>query len=293
MNFAREYNLAIGYGGASLRFSHTAEAQGLAINFEVIKQILGFPATMTLEIFNLSDTVRNSIVVGSPIQLQAGYSERGPLTIFTGEIVNVNHIRQNPDTITQLWCRDANAAYTGAVSSFSFGAGVPVSQVLNQAFTDLKKLFPALVKKDFTAITEKLTAPMASAGSTVEQLNKLANTYGFYWTIVDGKLVMFAKSSYVPVPVVEVNSATGMLGSPTVTETGADFDMQLNPELSPGGLVHITSAFSRVNLGDLLFRPINRTLGEGYFRAQKVTHKGSNRGSNWTSSVIGYRYERN
>jgi len=84
-----------------------------------------------------------------------------------------------------------------------------------------------------------------------------------------------------------VNAATGMLGSPTVTEIGADVMTLLNPRMLPNKAFKIESVNTDIQLGNLFFRNVKRTNAEGTYKIQEVTFKGDSREGEWTSAVKG------
>ena len=81
-----------------------------------------------------------------------------------------------------------------------------------------------------------------------------------------------------------------MIGSPTITELGADVRTLMNPRLNPYRAVQITTPDAEINVGNLFFRTKVPTLGTGLFRINKVIHTGDTRGNDWTSAITGRRF---
>jgi len=266
------------------------ELRGLRIVFEVTKQLLGYPNTAVLKVYNLSESTRTLLrFPGTRVELLAGY-EGSVSRVFLGDLVNVNDVRENPDTVTTIWARDGFTAYANALSSVSFAAGTSLRQVVSKAYTDLKASAATLLQGSSAVPEKKIVSSMAFSGPTVALLNKMGEDHGFIWFIRDNSLVLIpVRASDASVPVVLINRTTGMVGSPTITEIGADVEMLLNPSIQPAGVVQIQSDFARVSLGDLLYRPINKTLGEGLYRVNQVIHRGDTRGNDWSSSITGVK----
>jgi len=117
-------------------------------------------------------------------------------------------------------------------------------------------------------------------------MDQLAEENNFEWNITDEAINIIPKNETIDKTFL-ITSATGMLGSPTVTEIGADVKMLLNPELIPNGKIKVESITQNISLGDLKFRDINKTIGEGLYKIQKVTHTGDTHDNQWDSSVVG------
>ena len=78
-----------------------------------------------------------------------------------------------------------------------------------------------------------------------------------------------------------------MLGTPTVTEIGADVRTLLNPRLLPNRAFQIESINTDIQLGNLFFRDIKRTSAEGTYKIQEVKFSGDSRDGEWVSEVKG------
>ena len=299
MNFSRECILRIGVPGSlvlSKEITCTGN-DGLRITFEVRKQLLGFPNTAIIQVYNLSETTRNLLhLKGMRVELWAGYSTGDQVTatsrLFLGDVINIWDTRENPDTVTTIWARDGGLAYDNATMSMTFAKGTSLKQLLAESVVSLKKVLVDVVKGTDQTTPVTITSPLSFTGSTKDFLDQLGKTYQFNWFITDGQLnTIPTNQANMFIPQVIISRTTGMIGSPTITEIGADVDCLLNPSLLPAGVIKILSVAAKVSLGDLLFRPINRTLGEGNYRINEVVHTGDTRGNEWKSHVIGYRID--
>ncbi len=117
-------------------------------------------------------------------------------------------------------------------------------------------------------------------------LDELAEEHGFWWSVIDGELYTFGREgALVGEETLVINRNSGMINSPMITEIGADVKILLNPEATPFKLIQIESATPNVSLGDLNFRKVNKTLGAGVYRINKVVHRGDTRGSEWYSEI--------
>ena len=82
-----------------------------------------------------------------------------------------------------------------------------------------------------------------------------------------------------------VSQATGMIASPELTEVGLRVKSLLLPQLKLGRRIQIKSITSKINIGNLIFRKIPATLGEGVYRADKITHTGDTRDNDWFTQI--------
>ena len=126
------------------------------------------------------------------------------------------------------------------------------------------------------------------SGSSKDIMDEFANEYGFDWSIQDGEVIITPiESPLQNNEAVLLTATTGMLGSPTVTEIGANVVSLLNPNLLPNRAFKIESVNADIQLGNLFFRDVKRTSAEGTYKIQEVIFKGDSREGEWTSSVKG------
>ena len=72
------------------------------------------------------------------------------------------------------------------------------------------------------------------SGSSKDILDGIADDYNFQWSIQDGELTIVEEDKPLDSQsIIIIKRSTGMLGSPTLTEIGADVTTLLNPELLP------------------------------------------------------------
>ena len=114
------------------------------------------------------------------------------------------------------------------------------------------------------------------SGPTHRALDNLAKTYDFEWSIQNGifETVPSQGAINTQTTATVVSSTTGMIGSPTVTEIGANVTTLFNAALLPNRWINIQAAGSDVQLGDPYFRPANKpTIAQGFYIINTVTHQ--------------------
>ena len=260
----------------------------LRVRFEITKDLFGYPNLGDIQIFNLSrDKVTAISQEFTLIELQIGYG--GALdTVFRGDIRNIVNRREGVDTITQFYAGDGERATRDARLSKTYAAGTSIKQIVKELAETFKIPTAKLDGLDTTRTNQR---GQTISSASKDAMDKLADDYKFHWSIQDGELVTQDRESYdKDNTVFNINRSTGMIGSPTITELGADVRTLMNPRLNPYRAIQITTPDAEINVGNLFFRTKIPTLGTGLFRINKVVHTGDTRGNDWTSAITGRRF---
>jgi len=258
----------------------------LRIIFEITKSVLSFPNLARIQIYNPnSDTLSLLQKKFTKIVLNAGYESNLRL-LFKGEIRNVYQTKIGTDRIVTIYAGDGEKDWQNATFNKTFTENVSISSAILEVLKTFEEVSLGVIN-GLPQVADKLRGQTLS-GSSKDILDNFADEYGFNWSIQDGEMVI------VPIEeplqsneAVLVNAATGMIGSPTVTEIGADVTTLLNPRMLPNRAFKIESVNAEIQLGNLFFRKIPRTTAEGTYKIQEVTFKGDSREGDWLSSVKG------
>jgi len=258
----------------------------LRVNFEITKSVLSFPNLCKLVIYNPNEDTLSALQKKfTKIVLNAGY-EGDVRLLFKGEVRNVFQTRAGVDSIITVYAGDGERDWQNATFNKTFTENVTISAAIEDVLKSFKEVTIGVVN-GLPQVADKLRGQTLS-GSSKDILDGFADEYGFNWNIQDGEVIITPVESPLEADeAVLVNSATGMLGSPTVTEIGADVRTLLNPRLLPNKAFKIESITGDVQLGNLFFRNVKRTTAEGTYKIQEVTFKGDSREGEWTSSVKG------
>lgn len=263
----------------------------LRLTFKISKSVVGEPDIAEIDIYNLSD---NSIAILSgqeiDLTLQTGYAGSALQTIFSGRIRNTIVARINVDKICTIYAANSQQIYDNSAFFKSYTNQATVVTILN----DITNSLNGVELGSLDAITSQarnLTGATYS-GSVKDILDKLSEQYGFNWSITDNVLRVYPSENAIPessIAAVNISPQTGMIGSPTITEIGVDVSTLLNPSLTPNAIVQVQSETPNINLGNLVYRNVDRDLGNGRFKINKVTHIGDSRGNDWKSEIIARR----
>ena len=259
----------------------------LKISFEITKDLFGWPNIAKILLFNLSRARTLEISEQfSLVELKAGYVGN-LITIFKGEIKNIINRRESVDTITEIYAGDGEKPIRESNFIKTFAPGISVKQIV----TEISDTF-GIPKAKLDGLDSSRTNLNGAtySGASKDILDKLSDDYNFYWSVQDGQFVTQARDGADTAnKTIVITRSTGMVGSPSVTEIGADVQTLMNPNIQPYRVVEIKSPTAEIAIGNLHLRRQLPTLGAGLFRVNKVIHSGDTRGNNWFSSIVGRR----
>jgi len=235
----------------------------------------------------LSELSVSWIKRGDIVMLNAGYEGNVKL-LFRGDIRNIIPERSKADKIYTIYAGDGERSIKKSYFSKAFEKGTPIKEIILDVVASFKDTFTGDIK-GINNFNNKLLGTSYS-GASKDVLDKLALDYGFSWSIQNNKITIFRDDpANAENPVIILSRNSGMIGSPSVTEVGVDVIAQLNPALEVNNLIKVESDFPSIQLASVYFRKIDRLLGDGIFRINKVVHSGDNRSLAWTSSITGFR----
>ncbi len=281
---------------------------GLRINFRVERKFSAKADTAVVRIWNLNAesrgllaqvSLRTQIARGAiqePIrymQVAAGY--RGPpgevtqvpvATIFNGPIIKVLNKREGPDWITEI---EASAALAQAIGGnnvdLSVGSdpGISTKSVLADLFSKAGYGSPRYSTQADGLVTRKKISTLAVNGSAVNSIERILASVGlvFTWDVDGGPLIVTPGNplSEDPAEVLKVSEGSGLIGTPSIGDMGVNFKTLLDPRLSPGKLVELTSETLRESLQN------TPSLRETKVTAWTVTMVGDTHENDWFCDV--------
>lgn len=258
----------------------------LRITFDIQKSRISYPNKAKISIYNLSTNTRNQIKNEfTNILINAGYVGNIQM-IFTGNIKNVYHRIDSVDTVTDIYAGDGDAAWVESNANVS----ITGQHSLKDTVIMLVNTMQGITVGTLQGLDQGLVSSQTTTycGATRDQLNKLAATYNFDWSITNNIFETVSKNQAIEPQsrATVISSTTGMVGSPTVTEIGADINCLLNPALLPNRWILIKAAGSDVSLGDPYFRVANKnTVAQGYYVINELEHTFDNRGGDALTKI--------
>lgn len=259
---------------------------GLRVNFEITKSILSFPNLCRMTIYNPNDETLSALQDKyTKIVFNAGY-EGDMRLLFKGEIRNISQAKTGVDKLITIYAGDGEKDWQNSTFNKTFSETVTMKTAIQEVLSSFKNITVGTIE-GLPEEVDKLLGQTLS-GSSKDIMDGFAEEYGFDWSIQDGEIVTTPIGSPLQGDeAVLITSATGMIGSPTLTEIGADVTSLLNPRLLPNRAFKIESVNSDIQMGNLFFRNIKRTSAEGTYKIQEVVFKGDSREGDWLSSVKG------
>lgn len=264
------------------------DVSNLRVEFEIVKSSIGKPNTATIRIYNLSESSRGKISEEfDRVVLDAGYVGSFG-TIFSGEIFNVFHRRIQPEWVTEIYASDGGYNYRESYTNVSYGANVSLDRILKGLLEDLNTDKGQINISD-EVLNARKKRGWQFTGDTSKALDQLADDYDFKWSIQTGKFYAIANDRTADVKsVYEITSESGMIGSPVLTERGADVKTLLNWQLMPNEEVNIISVGQPINYAYLNIASAKERINYGNFIVRQITHTGDTRGNAWYTTIEGY-----
>lgn len=261
----------------------------LRVNFKVIKSLVGYPNTGNIKIYNLSKNNRNKIEEkGLKIQVYAGYADEAVPLLFDGDILNVIHMKQGVDWISEIFAKDGINVLSTATINKTLAAGVNTEQIYNELISNMRGISKGITEglKNCLSGKRSLLRSLQLTGNIKDWLDKIAKDCGFEYSINDGVIETTAKNKPLnDIPPTIINQGGGMIGSPERTEVGIKVKNFLLPALKLGRTVKVESISEKINIGNLFFRKVPPIRNEGIYRIDKLTHIGDNRDNPWETEI--------
>lgn len=238
--FIRQCAMTLTGGGGGLRIT------SLKMKFDIDKDGDKNANSAVFWVWNLSDTTRGKLKKEfDRLQFEAGYKDENNVgLIFDGHISDIVHERDNVDIITRIECGDGDKGLRCGTVSKSFDKGTSIKTLIKHAQSGM----PDVQEGELRGI-DKLPAtdrPVVMMGPAFRELDKLGRTHGFLWSIQNGALECCpVNESFDDVVVISKN--TGMIGKPSVTDTGIIVQTLLNPKLAVYRQIEVRSDTLEMN----------------------------------------------
>lgn len=244
------------------------------IGFSVTKTDTSFANKATIKAWNLTRTTVSHIQKeGSVIRLFVSINGISHL-IFTGDIDETRMTGQGADDILEIKTGDGEkklksvldlSADRGQSWDFVFSQA---AQALGVPLGTVRGIPPTPLKRGYSY-----------SGLAKNLMDSLAKRFSLVWSVQNGVLQVLPSSESLKTSAVGLNKDTGLLGnlSKDVVKKEISGRSQLNPGITPGRILQITSA----RFGGVIDELTGKASGSGYFKTLEVTHSGDTEGSQW------------
>ncbi len=261
----------------ALRIYSSGRPQDIRIQFSVTKTISGALNELNLSVTNLKESTRNRIRGHlTRVEIKAGYLEgerAGLRLVSTGGVMSSMPVRSGPDIVTNVTVLDGLGGTTRGVYRRSFGGNVAVNEVIK----DIAKSMPG-VELGKVDVPGKLGASGRTfSGRAAELLDKLADQWGFSWSVQDGVFQAIEDTrSFSTIHVLSYRDGSlrevrPLLSGPMQIQTGVEIVGALNPDIRPGERVRVESS-------------VNKSL-DGTYTVHEHDLAGDTHGDEWSSTL--------
>lgn len=264
----------------------------LRVAFQVVKGDLQTPNTASIRVYNLAPgTLERARKEFTRVLLQAGYESNFGL-IFSGTVIQYRFWNENnTDGVFDIWASDGDEAYNYAVVNTALPADSSVKDMILACAKSMKEKGVSIesLQESMAGLPDKtLPGGQVMYGPAKKYLRQAAQDMGFSWSIQDGELRIIDDAGYLPGEAVELNFASGLLGSPEQTNNGVKVKCLLNPRLRVGGRVKLNNqgiALARqdIFMGAAALPSLDR---DGLYRVLKIEIKGDTRGNDWSMDLL-------
>jgi hypothetical protein len=300
--FGRKIGLLVGQGSSALDLSN------LEIDFKTTQGDFNSPSTALIRVFNPAPNtvakIQNEFVY---VTLQAGYVNGNFGVIFNGQILQTKTGKlSNVDRYIDLMCIDGALYHCYAFVNSSVA---PNGSNSDQLAATVKTLNNNGIQvdpntKQVISNPPEQTGGIFPRGKVLYGLaslynDDLADKVNSTWFVENGVLKIVPLNGYLPGEAVIINSATGQVGVPQVTEQGIMVRCLLNPKIKLAMQVQLNNT----EISTALAKQINGVPAAGYpnytsvpllaslnpsglYRVIVKEHSGQTRGNSWYTDLI-------
>lgn len=286
MEFLRYAELVIGpladwQTGASsdeaIRIIADGTNENLRVAFSAAKGITGSPNKTDISIWGLSQKTRMSIRGNlTKIQVIAGYSSSSASLglVASGGILSAIPERQGPDIVLKLVALDGFGGMVRGAYSRAFGGQTPVSSVVGDIASALPGVTVGLIDVDGNLFQKG----QQFSGATSDQLNSLADQYGFSWSVQDGIFQAISDKrdsgrAFLFTSDNNLLSASPLLNGPMADNVGVEITAKFDARMKPGDQMIIQSSVNPLLDGSYKVTSVNLQFdshGQALLKAQSM-----------------------
>lgn len=262
------------------------EVDQLSIQFEIRKTLLGYPARGRISVLNLGEeTIQRITQVYTTVELYGGFAGAEAL-LFRGNITNYYKSRLSATSAFVMVVKSSTSAWEGSKFSKTYRAGTPVSTIIREVAESFDGTIVGQLQFDESWQTNVSDASFT--GSSRRSMDQLARDYNFDWNIVEGEVIVTPRGKTLQdKPTYIISTATGMIGSPIITDQGVDFRILLNPDIMLGRQIEMRSKYGELGQSGVDFRRVRNTA-DGVYKVMDILMTGGTRSPEWYSDIVSW-----
>lgn len=283
-----------------------ANGQGIDLSqlhfkFLVKRGDIQTPNSIDVRIYNLSTTTENQITSSQPesefsrLILQVGYGDDIGV-LFDGTIKQARRGRENAtDTYLDITAADGDRAYNYAIMNTTLAAGSTPNDHINAVVKAISPQ-PYGVTAGYVPQLSPAGLPRGKVmfGMARDTVRQVAKSQRMNWSIQNSQLQLVPLDSYIAGEAIVLNSGSGMIGIPELTQNGVHVRALINSRFVPGKPVQIdeksinTAKFG-LGLNSAVSNQFLQQLtppADGIYRILYAEHQGDTRGNDWYSDLV-------
>lgn len=287
--YLRRYRLKLGRDTGTLSYEMNPDGDGLRITFLVTHFAGGAFSVAEITLYNVSAYSAKQMLDGGAakkyefISLDAGYDSVFG-NVFTGQITNTQRVLEDGGATrgVRFFCRSSAKERDQRIINLSLAPETDPIQIIESC----AERFGAEVQfyGDFSGLTPRSGGTVLQ-GSPTACMNELGETYQFDWMVENTVLKIIKRGFAMPNEIYLISSATGMKGSPVVTDTEVGIRYILNPKLKLGETIQLESMAPQFEFSGAFFYEVPRTIGEGFYKINSLVFAGDSHGDVWESQL--------
>ena len=266
----------------------------LHIGFSVDKDTTKESNKAKLEIYNLSDATRKKIEVpDTEVEIYAGYEKAGgAILAFKGSVTYGFTRDAGTDCITTLDLADGTKAMRDSYCSLSYAPGTSAKTIIQRCANEMGV---PVVYGDDVGELESYQNGYSYIGQADGALTEICNALGLSWSIQNNILNIILAGGTSTNRGLVFSPQSGRVGVPELIIQAEYKSNKSNPKKTAkkkakkekprkkAGWKIQTLLVPSVNPGDMV--KVESKWITGWFRVEKVSHRGDYNGTNWGSAM--------
>ena len=286
--FLRRYRLKVGRETGTLSYEMTPDIEGLRITFMATHFAGGAFSVAEITLYNMRESVARQMLGDGPdgkykfISLEAGYSDLFG-AVFIGRVTNVQRVLEDDGATRGIKFFCASLAKDRDMTDINLTLSPETDPV--QIIEACASVYGAEIQfyGDFSGLKRRSRGTVLQ-GNPRARMNELAEAFEFDW-MVENDVMKIIKRDYAMDMKTTISADTGMIGSPVVTDTEVGIRYILNPKLKLGDTIKLESMAPRFEFSGAFYFPIERTIGEGYYKINSLVFTGDSHGDQWETQI--------
>lgn len=195
------------------------------------------PNQGVVAIYNLKESDRNRIRRdGKSIRVFCKYHDMDePVMVFTGDIVFAYTIKDGTDWKTEIKAGDGWRSFSQSITSRNYAAGTSNRDIVKQVAADMG----LALKESGNVLRGLIDGSITLDGLSKDTLDEVVFDAGGEWSIQDNEIHVTPIKEPIDGEAIVLDSTSGLLENPSISEKCLKFRSQMIPALRPGKVVEL------------------------------------------------------